>query len=127
MSSAEEWKEKGNNFLKNKNYEEALKCYTEAVNADPSNYIYYSNRSACYYNMQNFQNALEDANKCISIKSDWARGYLRKGMAEFKLDLFEEAVATYKKGLELENNNQALKDALKEAEDVLKNPFHFVV
>ena len=61
---ADEWKEKGNNFLKSKNYEEALKCYTEAINLDPTNYVHFSNRSVCHYNMQNFNKALEDGKMC---------------------------------------------------------------
>lgn len=121
--SADEWKEKGNNFLKSKNYEEALKCYTEAINENPKDHVHFSNRSVCYYNMQNFTKALEDANTCVSIKPDWAKGYLRKGMAEFKLDMVDEAVKTYKKGIEMDANNQQLKDALNEAENVSKNPF----
>lgn len=121
--SADDWKEKGNNFLKSKNYEEALKCYSEAVNWEPNNHIHYSNRSVCFFNMQNFTKALEDATKCVNIKPDWSKGYLRKGMAEFKLDMLEEAEASYKKGLELDANNQQLKDAMKELEDVSKNPF----
>jgi stress-induced-phosphoprotein 1 len=121
--SSDEWKEKGNNFLKSKNYDEALKCYTEAINIDSKNYVHYSNRSVCYYNIQNFSKALEDANSCVGLKPDWGKGYLRKGMAEFKLDMLEESIASYKKGLEFDPNNQQLKDALKEAEDVNKNPF----
>lgn len=121
--SAADWKEKGNTFLKNKEYEEALKCYTEAVQADPADHIHYSNRSVCFYNMGNFEKALEDADECIKIKPDWGKGYLRKGMAEMKADKLEESVVSYKKGLELDPNNQQLKDNLQEAEDVSKNPF----
>jgi stress-induced-phosphoprotein 1 len=121
--SAQEWKEKGNAFLKNKDYEEALKCYTEAVNREPTDHIHYSNRSVCHYNMGNFEKALEDANSCIGIKPDWGKGYLRKGMAELKLNKTDEAELSYKKGLELEPNNQQLKDGLNEIEMVSKNPF----
>ena len=121
--SAQEWKEKGNNFLKNKNYDEALRCYTEAIKADPNDHVHYSNRSACYFNMQNYKSALEDGIECVKRKSDWSKGYLRKGMAESKLEMFEEALETYKKGLQLEPNNSQLKEGLKEVEDSLKNPF----
>jgi len=121
--NAQEWKEQGNGFLKNKEYEEAIKCYTEAINIDPKDHIHYSNRSVGYFNQGNFEKALEDAIKCVEVKPDWGKGYLRKGMAEFKLDKTEEAVESYKKGLELEPNNQQLKDNLKECEDIAKNPF----
>jgi stress-induced-phosphoprotein 1 len=121
--SAQELKEKGNNFLKNKKYDEALRCYTEAIKADPNDHVHYSNRSACFYNMQNYKSALDDGIECVKRKPDWSKGYLRKGMAELKLEMFEEALETYKKGLQLEPNNQQLKDGLKEAEDSMKNPF----
>jgi len=120
--SSQEWKEKGNAHLKNKNYIEALQCYSEAINHDPNDHIHYSNRSVCYFNMDQFEKAIEDADKCISLKPHWSKGYLRKGMAEFKIDKVEESIETYKKGLELEPTNQQLKENLKEAEDVNNNP-----
>jgi stress-induced-phosphoprotein 1 len=120
--SAQEWKDKGNTFIKNKHYEEALNCYNEAIKADPKDHIHYSNRSACYINLNNFQKALEDAEQCIKIKPDWAKGYLRKGMAEFKLDKLEEAAETYKKGLEIDPNNTEIKKAFEELERSA-NPF----
>jgi stress-induced-phosphoprotein 1 len=120
--SAQEWKEKGNAFIKNKQYDEALKCYNEAILADPNDHIHYSNRSACYLNLNNFEKALEDANQCISIKPDWAKGYLRKGTAEFKLEKPDEAAESFKKGLEIDPNSAELKKAVEELERS-SNPF----
>ena len=121
--SAQEWKDKGNNFLKAKDYKSALDCYTEAIKADPNDHIHQSNRSACYINLNDYQKALEDANQCIKLKPDWAKGYLRKGAAELGLDNHEEAKKSYSKGLELEPNNQQLKDGLAEIERTASNPF----
>lgn len=59
---------------------------------------------------------MNDANKCIEIKPDWAKGYGRKGLAEFKLGDTEKALEAYKKGLELDPNNQQLKDGIKQVE-----------
>lgn len=42
-------------------------------------------------------------------------------MAQFYLDDFEEAVASYKEGLAIDPNNQALKDGLKSAEEKLSS------
>jgi stress-induced-phosphoprotein 1 len=39
---------------------------------------------------------LEDAEKCINLNQNFARGYQRKGTALFYLDKLEEAVGTYK-------------------------------
>lgn len=58
------------------NYDLAIALYTKAIELDPNNHVHYSNRSAAYANKGNYQNALEDAEKTISIKPDWPKvGY----------------------------------------------------
>lgn len=57
-----------------------------------------SNRSACYASKERYEEALADANKCVELKPDWAKGYSRKGVALFRLERFEDAKATYEKG-----------------------------
>ncbi len=121
--NATEWKEKGNTHLKNKEYSEALLCYNEAANLEPSNHIHFSNRSACYFNMDNYLKALEDAETAIKIKQDYIKGYQRKASALEKLDRINEATETYKKALEQDPNNQQVKDSLAELENSMKNPF----
>lgn len=41
-------KEKGNKAFAAKNYDLAIKSYTDAISIDPSNHVYFSNRSAAY-------------------------------------------------------------------------------
>jgi len=64
-----------------KDYETALTHYAKAIEEAPTDHTLYSNRSATYHAMGNFQKALEDAEKSIEVKPDWAKGFLRKGMA----------------------------------------------
>lgn len=105
-----------------KDYPTAIKYYTEAIAADPTDHIFFSNRSACYANLEKYEDALEDANKCIELKPDFARGYGRKGLAEFYLDKFEEAKKTYEQGLKLDPDNAQLKQGLERAEEALSEP-----
>jgi len=121
--NATEWKEKGNNYLKNREYNEALNCYNEAVSLEPNNHIHFSNRSACYFNLSNYLKALEDAESAIKIKTDYVKGYQRKASALEKLDRVDEAKEVYKKALLIEPNNQQVKDSLNELENSMKNPF----
>jgi tetratricopeptide (TPR) repeat protein len=45
----------------------------DAINIDPKNHVLYSNRSAAYASLKKYKEALEDAEKCIDIKPDWAK------------------------------------------------------
>ena len=115
MSSIEEAnKEKAlaNDAFQKKNYEEALKHYNQACTLNSADHVHFSNRSACYASMEEYEKALEDAEKCIQIKPDWAKGYSRKGLAEFNLGKYDEAESTYQKGLEFDANNAQLKEGL---------------
>jgi stress-induced-phosphoprotein 1 len=55
--------------------------FTQAIALEPENHILYSNRSAVYSAQNEYQKALEDAEKAITIKPDWSKGQLRKGAA----------------------------------------------
>ena len=117
---AAEWKEKGNAEFSQGNFEMAIEYFTNAISADPNDHVFYSNRSACYSSLKDYEKALKDAEKCIELKPDWVRGYTRKGLAEFYLEEYEKAVATYEAGLKLDANNQQLKDGLVQAQSKLK-------
>ena len=123
METAKDWKDKGNALVKEKKYKEALDCYTKAIEIDPKDPILYSNRSAMHLNLSEFDQALADAEKAISIKSDYAKAYLRKGKALEGLNKVEEALNAYKLGLEKDQSNAQLLEASKQLEETLNNPF----
>jgi len=113
-------KTKGNAAFSKNDYDTAIKEFTEAIKHDPNDHVFYSNRSACYANKQMYNEALVDADKCVSIKGDWAKGYSRRGVALYGLKRFQEAKSVYEKGLSLEPSNQQMKDALDETNKAIK-------
>lgn len=121
--SANEYKEKANAFLKNKEFNKALEMYNKAVELAPEDKVHYSNRSACYTNLNECNKAIEDANKCIELDSKWPRGYQRKGQAQLKINLYEESIVSFKEGLKHDPENKTLKECLEEAEKLNSNPF----
>lgn len=98
MSSdeGERLKELGNNAFREKDFKSASEYFTQAIAVDATNPVYWSNRSGAYCNLQRFQEALGDAEECISNKRTWPRGYGRKGDALWGLGKFDEAIASYK-------------------------------
>ncbi|XP_023242274.1 hsp70-Hsp90 organizing protein 3-like [Centruroides sculpturatus] len=109
-----ELKEKGNESLKKGNYAEAMIHYTHALKLDPSNYQLYSNRSLAFLKLQQYYYALEDAKQTIIYKPDWAKGYFRKGEVEFQTEHYSDAIESYRKALQLEDDPN-LVDAIRKA------------
>lgn len=55
--------------------------FTQAIELEPTNHVLYSNRSGAYASLKKFDQALEDADKIVELKPDWAKGWGRKGTA----------------------------------------------
>ncbi|KAJ8384607.1 hypothetical protein AAFF_G00200440 [Aldrovandia affinis] len=123
-----ELKDQGNKALSEGWFEEAVRCYTDALTLDPCNHVLYSNRSAAHAKRGDYESALQDAFNTIQIQPDWAKGYSRKAAALEFLGRFEEAKATYQEGLRHEPANQQLKEGLqnmeaREEEKKMLSPF----
>lgn len=114
---ASEAKAKGNAAFQAKDFKEAIKHFTEAIKHDPTDHVFFSNRSACYASLEKYDKALEDGAECVRLKPDWAKGYTRKGLAEFFLKKYDDAAETYKAGLKLAPEDEALREGLKKAMD----------
>ncbi|XP_023246002.1 stress-induced-phosphoprotein 1 isoform X2 [Copidosoma floridanum] len=105
-------KDKGNKALQENKFDEAIQFYTQAIDLDKSNHVLYSNRSAAYAKAGKYSQALEDADKTVTLKPDWAKGYSRKGSALAYLGRLDDSINTYEKGLMLDPTNEQLKQGL---------------
>jgi len=112
MANAEEHKAAGNEHFKSGRYDEAVASFTLAIEADGTNHVYYSNRSAAHAAAERWTEALADAEKTTEMKPDWAKGYARKGAALFGMRELERAKEAYEEGLKREPDNAMLKSGL---------------
>jgi len=110
--SADEFKAKGNAALQAGKTSEAIEFYTKAINADGSNHVYFSNRSAAYLKQGDANNALEDANSCIGLKPEFPKGYSRKGAALHALKRYNDSIAAYEEGLSKFPSDAGIKKGL---------------
>ncbi|KAL0475178.1 heat shock protein STI1 [Neurospora intermedia] len=109
MSTADELKALGNKAIAEKNFDDAIDKFTQAIALDPSNHILYSNRSAAYASKKDWDNALKDAEKTTEIKPDWPKGWGRKGTALFGKGDLLGANDAYEQGLKIDPNNAGMK------------------
>jgi len=119
-TAAENWKNQGNTAFQKGQSTEAVKCYSKAIEIDPNNHVYYTNRATAYAGLEEWEKCLADANKAISIKSDWVKAHFRKGQALVGLKRYEEGIVAYKKAVELDPKNEDITARLKEAENLFK-------
>lgn len=64
--------------------------------------------------------ALEDGEKTVELKADWAKGYGRKAAALFGLARYPEANDVYEAGLKLEPTNVLLQKGLSETQQAME-------
>ena len=117
-----EHKALGNTAFSAQNFEEAIKHFSAAINEDPTDHVFFSNRSACYSSLGQFEKGLEDGVKCVELKPDWAKGYSRKGLAEYNLKKLDDALTTYEAGLKLAPADAALKEGLQKVQSAKAGP-----
>jgi len=106
---AESYKVKGNEALKNRNFQDAVNFYNKSITLDDSNAVYYSNRSAAWAEMKKWESSLADAIKCIEKNRSFIKGYARKATALEQLGKKEEAKQAYQEGLAIDPQNAACK------------------
>uniref|UniRef100_A0A8C0B438 RNA polymerase II-associated protein 3 n=1 Tax=Buteo japonicus TaxID=224669 RepID=A0A8C0B438_9AVES len=78
-------KEKGNNYFKQGNFDEAIKCYTRGMHSDPYNPVLPTNRASAFYRMKKYSVAESDCNLALALDKNYTKAYARRGAARFAL------------------------------------------
>lgn len=120
--SVAELKAQGNASFAAKDYESAIKHYGDAIAAAEQAgekdqlHVLYSNRSASYAGLKNWDQALQDAEATIRANPSFAKGYGRKGSALHGARKYAEAIEAYKAGLAANPDDAALQRGLADVE-----------
>lgn len=122
VAAAAEAKAKGNTAFAAKRWKEAVDHYTAAMEQDPFDHVFFSNRSACYAEDDQFDKAIQDAERCINLNPQFAKGYSRHAHALFHLGRYVDMEAAAKAGLALDQSSTALQELLKTAQAETAEP-----
>jgi tetratricopeptide (TPR) repeat protein len=88
-------------FLTGK-YEQAINNYTMLTNSNQNNYSAIANRCSCYLKLEKYQDALNDAVKCVKQKSNNDKAWGKLGASLYGLNRLDESLASYNKAYNIE-------------------------
>lgn len=106
LTISEQYKEEGNNYLKDNHFEKAVESYTKAIETAqaegsrvPKNKlsIYYANRSFAQIKLENYGLAIPDAESSIANNPAYEKAYLRLAFSQEVLLHYKEAYNAYLK------------------------------
>ncbi|KAG5492820.1 hypothetical protein JKF63_01400 [Porcisia hertigi] len=111
-------REEGNHAFKAGRFHEAIRYYTQAIEADPDSEIIYTNRSFAYYNIKEFEKSAADAAKAVEINANFFKGHYRLGMAQMGLGNFGHAMECLRRAWALapDANKEAIRVAMAKCE-----------
>ncbi|KAG2393713.1 hypothetical protein C9374_007244 [Naegleria lovaniensis] len=120
LTTAEDFKEEGNKRYKKASYKKAAECYSKAIEIDPNQAPIYTNRAACYLQLQQYKKVIEDALKAQQLDAKFTKAYLRAGQGYLQMGKTKEAKEQFDLGLKLEPNSDLFKKEREAAEKIEK-------
>jgi len=112
--------------IKKKDFQTALNHYSKAIELDPINMTYYTNRAAVYFEQKQWEDCLKECEKAIEIgrenKADYkliAKAYARMANVKTQEKDYESAIKYYNHSLSEHRNPEILKKK-QEIEKILK-------
>ncbi|CAH6722179.1 small glutamine-rich tetratricopeptide repeat-containing protein 2 [[Candida] jaroonii] len=104
---ADEFKLEGNRAMAARDFATAIDKYTKAIELNPQNVVYLSNRAAAFSSNGQHDKAIVDAESAIKLDSSFSKSYSRLGLAKYALGDAKSAMEAYKKGLDIEGDKRS--------------------
>eukprot|EP00047_Mylnosiga_fluctuans_P008127 m.257221 g.257221 ORF g.257221 m.257221 type:complete len:950 (-) comp20723_c0_seq1:72-2921(-) len=92
-----------------KDYEEAGRCYAQALLALPADAKLLSNLAACHLALGRHEAACEAATRAVAAAPTWSKAHYRLGCALEALERKEDALRAYTEALSLEGGDATLR------------------
>ncbi|CEP60322.1 protein serine/threonine phosphatase LALA0_S01e08064g [Lachancea lanzarotensis] len=115
-----DFKNEGNEFIKQKDYSAAVESYSKAIERDDTQSIYFSNRAFARLKLDNFLTTVEDCTKAIELDGKNIKALHRRGLAHVGLLEFSLARKDFKRLLQLKPNESAALKALETCEKFIR-------
>lgn len=116
IERAEEVKILANEAFKANKFSQAIDLYSESINLNGLNAVYWANRAFAHIKLEEYGCAVQDATKAIEINSKYSKGYYRRGAAYLAMGKFKEALKDFQQVKRICPNDPDAARKLKECE-----------
>ncbi|KAF2290638.1 hypothetical protein GH714_014821 [Hevea brasiliensis] len=116
VSRGEEIKVLANEAFKAHKYSQAIDLYTQAIELNGKNAVYWANRALAHTKLEEYGSAIQDASKAIEIDPKYSKGYYRRGAAFLAMGKFKEALKDFQQVKKICPNDPDATKKLKECE-----------
>ena len=104
--TTEEWYTEGRRQIDAENYDEAIRCFDEAIRLSPAfGYAYYG-RGFSLHRKGEFENALKDFDQAIRLQPSYAESYAERGAIYFETGNYHAALNDYEAYMRMNGQNQ---------------------
>ncbi|RLN29559.1 serine/threonine-protein phosphatase 5 [Panicum miliaceum] len=117
---AEELKLKANEAFKANKFSQAIELYSQAIELNSSNAVYWANRAFAHTKLEEYGSAVQDATKAIEIDPRYSKGYYRRGAAYLAMGKFKEALKDFQQVKKICPNDPDATRKLKECEKAVQ-------
>ncbi|KAL1915347.1 uncharacterized protein VTP21DRAFT_6805 [Calcarisporiella thermophila] len=116
---AENFKNQGNDCFKTRQFQDAIKHYTQGLEAKCSdsalNEQLYVNRAAANLELQNYRKTINDCAQALKINPANVKAFYRSARALLALDVLVESIDCCERGLKIDPENKSLRVLLTQA------------
>merc|ERR1719244_1001955 len=100
-------KDRGNQFFKAGNWDQAIEKYTRGMQLDPMNCVLPANRAMALLKKEQFGAAESDCTLALSLDKTYVKAFQRRGTARVGLGKLDLALDDFKQVIKLEPTNKA--------------------
>lgn len=108
-----------------KDYTKAISLYTEAITDERNRLLpdLYRKRAGCYFELKKYLETYEDVSIFLKRKPSSISGYILGGKVLLELRRYEDAAKLFRRGLDIEPDNEKIKAGLAQLQNEIMSQF----